>query len=121
MKRLILGFALCLLSIAASAQAANNLNCTGAGAAPNTCHAVSDASPVPVVTCNVYKASTLFASGPTVANACNTTLPAMPKGAYTITATFVDSLGTESPQSAPYAFNSLQPLLPPANVRVTSP
>jgi hypothetical protein len=120
MLRRLVFVAFLLVALPSLAQAVNP-NCTGAGPTPNTCRILSDASPVPVTRCDVYKGATIYATGPTLANACNTTLPNT-VGAITVTATFCcDSLGNPSAQSAPLAFNSLQPLLPPAGLRFANP
>lgn len=41
-----------------------------------------------------------------------------PAGLYTVTMTAIDAAGQESPQSVPFAFESVAPLPAPANLRV---
>lgn len=126
-----LGF-IALLALSFGAQAV--VNCTGGGALPNTCTAVTDPAPSTTaqpVTCNIYNSPAFIVasgpvSGPVGAKYCSIALPTFVAGSVTLTATFVGTDGVESPKSAPLTVVVgipvvVPPLPAPTNLRLTNP
>lgn len=116
--------AVVLLALAFPALSANAvLNCTGTGALPNTCRAVTDAyasAGTQPALCRLYSSGvavvTVSVAGPAGALYCDIPMPpaSFPNGTYTLTVATLSSDGAESLRSSPYILQSSKTKKPKA-------